>query len=266
MKIEYPQNFSLDSLNNTYLWRYIGIHQFIDLLLNRQVYFSRLDSFEDGVEGLTWNGINLKYWLQGEPLTSENINPSFDSETQTKLIEQDKADRQAYLFELTSSQQTQFASCWFLGNRESISMWKIYSDKNGVAIKFKARELTDTLVKAAECFTNTDFEYFTFGPVQYKNIWPFDLNEAFDGRFNAMKKDNSYSHENEFRFITVVPLQKKGAYENFKLPIGDLSTYDIEIITNPFMKQWEFVNLKRLLKLYNLETKISVSKMDIHFR
>ena len=142
-------------------------------------------------------------------------------------------------------------------------MWKIYSDKNGVAIKFNAKELTETVIKVAESYTSTDFEYLTFGPLDYKNIWPFDLNETFDGRFNAMKKDRSYSHESEFRFIAVVPLEKKGFYENLKLPIGDLSTYNIEIVTNPFMQLWEFDNLKKLLKQFNLDTKLIPSGMDL---
>ena len=144
-------------------------------------------------------------------------------------------------------------------------MWKIYSDKNGVAVKFDAKELTDTILKAAESYTDKDFEYLTFGPLNYKNIWPFDPHETFDGRFNAMKKDNSYSHENEFRFITVVPLAKKGVYEHLKLLIGDISTYNIEIIANPFMKNWEITNLRALLKPYNLDTKLISSQMEVKF-
>ena len=263
MKIDYPNNLTLEELNKKFLWKYVGIHQLLDLVLNQKIFFSRLDSFEDGVEGLTGRGIILKAFTQGEPLTFENINPIFEPEKQRQIIEEDKLDREEYLKDLTLSQQTQFANCWFLGDREALAMWKLYSNRDGVALKFNARELTDTIIAAAKSYTNTDFEYLIFGSVEYKNIWPFDPFEKFNGKYNAMKKDKSYSHESEFRFVTVVPIDKKGTYNNFTLPIGDLSSYDLEIITNPFMRKWEIDNLKKLLKPYNLETKIIPSSMDV---
>ncbi|MDQ2720685.1 MAG: DUF2971 domain-containing protein [Bacteroidota bacterium] len=263
MTIDYPDNFSLEQLNNNFLWKYVGLHKLLDLVLNQIIYFARLDSFEDGVEGLTGRGLTLKAFTQGKPLTPENVNPRFAPEKQKELIEGDKFNRVEYLRDLSLSQQTQFASCWFLGNRESLAMWKLYSNKDGVAIKFNARELTDTIIAAAENYTHTDFEILIFGPVEYKNIWPYDHKETFKGKNNAMKKDKSYSHESEFRFITVVPVDKKGVYNNFTLPIGDLSSYEVEIITNPFMQKWEIDNLKKLLEPYHLETKIIPSSMDI---
>jgi hypothetical protein len=144
-------------------------------------------------------------------------------------------------------------------------MWKLYSQKDGVALKFKARQLTDTIITVASSYTNTDFEYLLFGPVDYKNIWPYDYNETFDAKFNALKKDKSYSHENEFRFVVVVPGDKKGIYQNFRLPIGDLSSYEVEIITNPYMAPWEVENLKKLLEKYNLSNIVLKSKMDLKF-
>ena len=97
----------------------------------------------------------------------------------------------------------------FWGDREALAMWKLYSNKDGVALKFNARELADTIIAAAESYTNTEFEYLIFGRVEYKNIWPYDPYEKFNGKYNAMKKDKSYSHESEFRFITVAPIEKK---------------------------------------------------------
>jgi len=243
MKIDFPCNYSLDELNDQFLWRYVGLHKLIDIIINKHLHFTRLDHFEDGLEGITGEGTQLKFFSQGEQLTHDNIN-SFDEQTQAKLIEQNKNDRQNYDDSLARSQQAQFANCWFLGNKESIAMWKLYSQKDGVAIKFKARQLTDTIIAAAKNYTNTDFGILLYGPVEYKNIWPFDLYETFNSEFNALKKDKSYIHENEFRFIVVVPDDKKGIYQNFTLPIGELTSYDLEIITNPFMAEWEIKNLR----------------------
>lgn len=263
MEIQYPDNFLIEEYNDKFLWRYIDLHRLIDLLNNKHLYFTRFDNFEDGLEGLTGKGIGLKVFTQGNPITKDNINKSFDEEIQLKLIKDDKNRRQLYLDTLTGSQQTQFANCWFLGDRESLAMWKLYSKNDGVAIKFNARQLINTVIATAKSYTKTDFKILYLGPVKYKNIWPFDPYEKFDGKFNGLKKDKSYIHENEFRFVVVVPSEKKGEYKNFILPIGELSAYDLKIITNPFMKKWEVENLKKLLSKYELDQLLMSSKMEI---
>lgn len=263
MKIEYPDNFSLNDLNDAFLWRYIELHKLLDLLVNEHIYFSRLDKFEDGIEGITGKNVSLKAINQSTPITKENINKRFTESMQSQIIEQDKTRRLEYLKSLSDSQQTQFASCWYIGNRESLAMWKLYSKSDGVAIKFHARELADTLKAAAESYTNSDFDLFFLGPVNYKNIWPFDPHEKFDGKFNTLKKDKSYSHESEFRFISVTNIPSKGKYESFVLPIGKLPAYNLEIITNPFMIDYQKDNLKKFLSKFGLTNSLKHSQMEI---
>lgn len=263
MKINLSDSFSLSDLDNTYLWRYIGLSKLIDLFVNKAIYFARLDKFEDSLEGITGKNVSLKYYSLSTPITEENINKNFDETTQKKIIIDDKLKRQKYLDSLSDSQQTQFASCWYLGDRESLAMWRLYSDRDGVTVKFKARELVDTIMAAAESYTNSDFQYFIIGPVVYKNIWPFDMHETFDGKFNALKKDKSYSHESEFRFISVIDLEAKGNYNYLSLSIGDLSAYNIEIISNPFMSNYKFNNLNKLLENFNLNNILKPSQINI---
>jgi len=143
-------------------------------------------------------------------------------------------------------------------------MWKIYSKSDGIALKFKAKELTETIIASAESYTNSDFHVLYYGKVDYKNIWPFDPQERFDGKFNGLKKDKSYSSEEEFRFVTVIPLEKMGKHSFFRLPIGKLSEFDIEIITNPFMESWKIQGLKKLLEKFGLNEKMLESNMKIN--
>ena len=70
-------------------------------------------------------------------------------------------------------------------------------------------------------------------------------------------------HESEFRFVVVVPLSQKGKYSDFTLPLGQLSSYDLEIIANPFMQNWEYENIQKLLNMYGLKAFLKKSKMDI---
>ena len=37
---------------NTYLWRYIDTHKFLSFILNKSLFFTRLDKFEDQKEGI----------------------------------------------------------------------------------------------------------------------------------------------------------------------------------------------------------------------
>ena len=56
------------------------------------------------------------------------------------LINEDKKRRSHLEYIMTTTQKTQYASCWFLGDRESNAMWKLYSQKDGVVLKFRAKE------------------------------------------------------------------------------------------------------------------------------
>lgn len=263
MTIDFPNNYSLDDLNDKFLWKYLDLYKLIDILYSQQLYFTRFDHYEDGLEGITGKGIGLKAFTQGQPLTKENINPAFDQGTQDRLIADDQGRRKEYSDSIEASQKSQYGCCWFVGDRESLAMWKLYSKKEGIAIKFKARQLADTIIASAESLTNTDFSILYYGPVEYKNIWPFDPHETFKGKFNGLKKDKSYIHETEFRFVAVVPSDKKGVHHHLRLPIGQVSNLDIEIIANPFMEQWQFDNLKLLLHNFHLDDKLHKSKMEV---
>ncbi|MBP6303506.1 MAG: DUF2971 domain-containing protein [Bacteroidia bacterium] len=263
MKIDYPDNYSLSDLNEKFFWKYLDLYKLFDLLNSQQLYFARLDQYEDGLEGITGKGIGLKAISQGQALTMENISTAFDKETQDRLIAGDQRNRKEYSDSIEASQKSQYACCWFVGDRESLAMWKLYSKKEGVAIKFKARQLTDTIIASAKSLTNTDFSILYYGPVEYKNIWPFDPHETFNGKFNGLKKDKSYIHENEFRFVAVVSSDKIGVHHHLKLPIGQVSNYDIEIITNPFMEQWQFDILKLVLHDFQIDDKLQKSKMEV---
>ena len=165
MKIDYPINYSLSDLNEKFFLRYLDLYKLFDLLHSQQLYFARFDQFEDGLEGITGKVIGLKVFTQDQPLTKENINPGFDKETQESNIAGDQRRRKEYSESIESSQKSQYGCCWFMGDRESLAMWKLYSMKEGVAIKFKARQLTDTIIASAQSLTNTDFSILYYGPV-----------------------------------------------------------------------------------------------------
>lgn len=266
MRIEYPKDFDINYYADKFFCRYIDLYKLLDLINYNRLYFTRFDHFEDGLEGLTGNGISLRYFNESVPITKDNINKDFDEKTQAKIIKDDEALRVNYRDEVFYSQQTQYANCWFDGNKESIAMWKLYSQNGGVVIKFNAKELIESIIESAKSLKDDDFLILYFGPVTYKNIWPFDINEVFDGKFSGLKKDNSYKHENEFRFVSVVPTKKAGTHSQFLLPIKKLSSFKLEIIANPFMMDWQVNNLSLLLDFFGLKEFLTKSKMVINKR
>lgn len=264
MNIEHPVGSNLNELDGQFLWKYLDLYKLLDLITTKQLHFTRLDHFEDGLEGLTAKAVSLMAFTEGDPWTTETVGDHFTPEEKDELVKEDQSRRQRIEEVRNSSQKTQFANCWFLNDRESLAMWKIYSEKGGVALKFKAKQLVETVIASAESFTSADFHILCYGKVDYKNIWPYDPSETFGGKFNAMKKDRSYVSENEFRFIVVTPTDKAGVHNYFRLPISNLKDYDVEIIANPFIESWQYAGLESLLKNYELEEKLRRSKMKIN--
>jgi hypothetical protein len=263
MIIEHPNEFNIGQLENLFLWKYLDLYKLLDLITTGELYFTRFDHFEDGLEGLTGKAIKLMAFTQGQPLCLETIDKALSPERQLREIQDDRDTRQKLQSIINDSQKTQFANCWFLDDRESLSMWKIYSKKEGIALKFNAKQLTELIIAAAKNLTNSNFKILYYGKVNYKKIWPYGIHEKFEEKFNGLKKDRSYSSESEFRFVAVTPRDKAGVHSCFRLPFGDLKNVELEVIANPFMEAWQFNILKDLLQKYDLENKLTTSKMKI---
>jgi len=210
----------LSKYKGLFLWRYIDLFQLINLIENEDIQFVRLDHFEDSLEAVT-----------GEMIWDKAF-----GEIEKYNIKKDK------------SQKTQFASCWFLGDKESLAMWKLYSGKDGVAIRFDAKELIQTVMRVAENDSDENFSSFYFGDIQYKNLYQFCPEEKYEQRFNALKKDVSYNHESEFRFVCVTgdDIIKENIYLK-KLSLSDLISDKLTVIANPFFDNWKFEVLNKFL-------------------
>ena len=263
MEIEYPENFDTSAYKNKFLCRYLDLYKLLDILNNHQLYFTRLDKFDDPLEGITVNAIKLKLFNSATPITEENINKAFTEEEQKDILARDKFHRSQYEIEISQSQKSQFANCWFKGEKESIAMWRLYSKEDGVILKFDSHDLIEAVVGSAKQLKELEHTKMTFGDLEYKNIWPFDWEETFSNKFNALKKDNSYSHENEFRFIIAVPGDMIDKFDHIVIPITSLTNLNFEILASPFMQNWKLKNLAKLLSKYELEGKLKQSKTAV---
>ncbi|WP_163708306.1 DUF2971 domain-containing protein [Mangrovibacterium lignilyticum] len=221
-----------------------------------------MDKFDDPLEGMTYDLIANEVYCRNY---EGEIAPSWTESEKRELQKEGKIRRKHIIDETAKIQKSQFASCWFLSKKESFAMWNLYSNRDGVAIRYNPNELTNLIKVIAESYVHHDFNHFISGKVDYVDIWPFDLSKKFENKhkFTALKKDTSYSHENEYRFIVATPNTVIGKYESFELPMGDFLNDDFNIFANPYMEHWKFENLLEILKSYKLDHKLTKSNLFV---
>ena len=72
-------NPEVEIQDNAFAWRYMNIKKLKDFLFNNTLYFSRLDTFDDPIEGIPFNFralLQLKHLVEYEE--SENVFVDFE--------------------------------------------------------------------------------------------------------------------------------------------------------------------------------------------
>jgi len=191
---------------NEHIWRYLDIHKFISFLNSMELFFTRLDLFQDPFEGVTTRLIKQRYMAKLIP-SEDRLNQKLPQHAREKLLVEKKLMEKNYDEESIRKQKTQFINCWFRGERESLAMWNLYSNKESIVIRIEGRKLIDHLRsqtgKELPKFSDSDF---ICGPVKYFKLNPVDMYESVTGvEYSAFKKDVAFSFENEFRFLIATP-------------------------------------------------------------
>lgn len=241
-----------------FLWKYLDFHKFLSFILNRKLFFNRLDKLEDPLEGLAEE--TLSYMDLTEQTPDEDLPPT----EKRKLAAQNQKKASLAERKTEESQQTQFANCWYIGKKESFAMWNIYSNAESVALCYSPQELLDIVIPSAQNFVNRDFTHFTYGFVEYDELWPFRKRKSREQYVHpAFRKDISYKHEQEFRFVASVDSNKKGKYSYFELLLDHISCSSFKILANPYMEDWKYENIQKFLELFKLEQKLYQSALRV---
>lgn len=162
--------------------RFTSLENVIDFVMNSQLHFSPLSSFDDCTEGK-----NLK---------------------QAALISNEKESKDQKVPSFVR-RDILYASCWHIGN-ENLYMWDIYGkNKNCLAIQLKTDSLLEHVFIPGDFWfsskknidkevDNNEFKISSFhcGKVDYIKLNGNNTN-LYIGRF----KDKAFSHEKEFRFL-----------------------------------------------------------------
>jgi len=264
MRIEINKEYNFR--DDQFLWRYMDLHRLIYFLNTENIFFSPLSTFFDPLEGITEKHLHDKQYVDAitEKAGKEDGLPKRSKE---KLFEEKEEIQQRFKSRLEEIQKTYFASCWYLGVRESLAMWDTYSNKDSVALKFNAADLLKSIVSSSEQMDIKDFNTMVHGKVEYYKISPYDPNDNSlkncGHRFKGFLKDLSYKHEEEFRFLLIQNNNDK-TFDFFELSLENLPSLDFYIVTHPYMEPWKYNNIYNVLKEKGLEDKLR--KSDIPTR
>ena len=225
---------------NKIVWRYMGMDQFIDLIMKKRLYFV--------------NGTNLtdKYEISIHQEAIDNArkklkeNGASDSEINHK--------KRILNLKNKPSKAITYVNCWTISREESYALWKIYLDgaKAGVAIKSTVSNLKNSIIN-----NKSNSKKLYMGKVKYGDISnPNDLN-----RINIITtKKKYYEYENELRLFFLEDPEinsNKKFFKNGMLKIDldsgkylsvDIKTLIDEIYVSPFCDKWFFNSFKSLVK------------------
>ena len=261
MQVEKNKDYEFN--DDQFLWRYMDLHRLIYFLNSENIFFSPLNSFFDPLEGITEKHLHDKEYVDALDHKKDK-EEGLPKKSKEELKEEKEEIKEKFKSGLEEIQKTYFASCWYLGVRESLAMWDTYSNKDSVAMKFKPKELCKTIINSCKDLENEDFDLMVHGKVEYFKISPFDpADEGLKNaghRFKGFLKDLSYKHEEEFRFLALQNNYEK-TYSFFELSLQNLQDLDFCIVTHPYMEPWKHNNIYNILKTKGLEQKLTRSEI-----
>lgn len=279
-KIEFVNEIEIP--DDAYLWRYLDLHKFLSFVFSKSLFFSRLDKFEDKLEGISSTHLyykNLKKKLDNH-LAFDNLRSIITINNMSGEMEQ--IDE-----EISKTQEFNFANCWVMGksHSESVAMWNLYSQPNSVAIKIKYKDFKSLLQKNGLSSSPRESDIIC-SPVEYVDFQNSNLEKQSIEviRESVFFKDVSFKHEAEFRIIIkeqpfVKPeivykdgipkkvieykYNEKINYAGIDMELINFDEYPFEVIHHPKSQEWAKKNVSETLTLLGLNFKLQDSKLEL---
>ena len=229
---------------NYIIWQYMSFAKFVNLLLG-DMYFRRIDSFEDVFEG-KWPDLNKKY-IDHIKTTEGQVIGSFD----------DMARKMTYV------------SCFHKADSETAFMWKQYSNNDGIAIR-------TTIERLKHSFDKTDNPIY-ISEVKYIDYVKEHISDMSNMFVLSIHKRKSFQYENEIRCISLLNdlhdeegYNKKYFKENRidfeKFPLGikiPIDLYELieKIYISPYAEDYLREDVEACLNVIGLKVDVIKSKL-----
>ncbi len=181
-------------INSTRLWRYMPFEQFMYILEQKKLWFSRLSEFKDEYEGTFKLEHFYKYYVIKK--VDNNDFPFMTNDyDEAKHILLPEEIRQNVFKSIRHSLDNSFANCWTIKDMDSDVMWYAFGKgNNSIAIITSYSSLIDTFAKCQELWN------FEIRPIEYIDYKDFLINDN-DGYIPLFRKRKRYTDENELRII-----------------------------------------------------------------
>lgn len=205
------------------LWKYMSFSKFVNLL-SGNLYFNRVDSFEDVFEC------------------------HFTDKTRSVL--ESSGFPQASNIEIFA-QHTIYVSCFHASNYETAFMWHQYSDQDGLAVQTTGKKLKDAFKDTEEKIYLSKVKYLDYAKDYFVSNNLFRL---------AIHKRKSFEFENEVRCIcmkTPQGLNENKTILDFEIPIGikipiNLDVLIDKIYLSPYAPSYLEENIKMIMDKWEL--------------
>jgi hypothetical protein len=251
--------------SDSYAWRYMDFNKLLDILENDCIYFSRLDTFHDPLEGLPFS---LRSKIQTLHILECELTADQFAKHSIKWTALDNENVYKW-------KRGTFSSCWYLtepvagfsvssSHSESLAMWNYLTEKESFVIKINFRQFLSLMQSAIENFIDEEIFAAKYGKTHYLNYGEYDriLGDEDKDFMPALIKHNAYRFENEVRFILLRDklIDKSNDREGIKLKLKQ-HLYDnsipIEVFSHPDIVGDRFKYYRQELKKFKIDLKAS---------
>ena len=187
-------------IRTKHLYRFMKLEWGLEFLKTNQMYMSRMDGFEDKFEGIATGNIVTLGLL---PLINRNF--SYHPQLPNKGIDNIKKIAKQKLIaarqQLAKIQCSNYVSCWFMSDRESVAMWDLYAGINGLAIQLDRKKFQNRI---KEMLLDNKLSFvpksIVAGKVAYHDFHSISRNQrSHMMKYLPFRKDVSFEHEKEYR-------------------------------------------------------------------
>ena len=246
-------------LQNTFLWRYMSLPKFLDLILNGRLYFADLVTLtkEDPYEGALPLYSDYPVYIKK---IVDSIHNTQNQNLEIQKILPDYENIENIANDFKKAKQSTFVNCWHINKDENFAMWKIYACSDAsIAIVTDIKMLKDS-IKTDKNIKGAIVKYENKNLQSSKSIENIEQFENYKKIQESVKKVALYKrkhfeYEKEFRLI----YQYNNLYDEDKnyitVDINKLIKYIyISPMAENYIKNTIIQTLKKLQrsKKYNL--------------
>lgn len=215
--------------DNTKIWRYISLSKFLDFLQTKTLHFTNAVKMRE-----------IDKW-ECKALTQKD----------SLLMNDDKSMSNSFN---EYALKGMYLNCWHMNGEENYAMWRIYSNKEGLAIQSTYKKLYTSFVDQNWSFYDEGNKKIHIGQVNYYNTSNYGIPKENGFQF-SMHKRSEYEYEQELRCV----INDYDAKEKFLKVVVNPETLINKIRIHPNAEKGFKDSIYNLCNKYDFKFKIEPS-------